>query len=170
MKTIRSILMKPAWLVAAGGLLLCQPVDAGLKPGDNFLDLTAYKLEGKLPDDLKGKIVIVDFWASWCGPCKESFPVLNELQKKYGGKGVLILAINEDEEKSDMADFLKDNPATFTVVRDAAQKLVAAAGIQTMPSSFVLDATGQVKFFHNGFHGAATRKQYVEELESLLKK
>ena len=163
-------MMKPVWLIVAGLLLLCQQGMAGLKPGDNFLDLTAYKLEGKLPEALKGKIVIVDFWASWCGPCKDSFPVMNELQKKYADKGVVILAINVDEERSDMQDFLKENPASFNVVRDAGQKLVAATGIQTMPSSFILDETGKVKFFHNGFHGAETRKQYLEEIESLLKK
>ncbi len=95
---------------------------------------------------------------------------MNELQKKYGDQGLVIIAVNEDEEKSDMQDFLKDNAAAFTVVRDAKQKLVAVAGIQTMPSSFVLDDTGKVRFAHSGFHGAETRKEYEQEIESLLKK
>ena len=142
---------------------------AALKVGDNFPDLATFKLDGKLPAALKGKVVIVVFWASWCGPCKESFPAMAELQKKYGDR-LVVIAVNEDEEKSDMQDFLKDNPAGFTVVRDAAQKLVAVAGIQTMPSSFVLDDTGTVRFTHNGFHGAATRKEYEQQIESLLKK
>jgi thiol-disulfide isomerase/thioredoxin len=143
---------------------------AALKVGDGFPDLAGFKLEGKLPDSLKGKIVMVDFWASWCGPCKETFPAMNDLQKKYGDKGLVIIAVNEDEESSDMRDFLKDNPATFVVVRDSKQKLVAGAGIQTMPSSFMLDETGKVRFAHSGFHGAETRKQYEQEIESLLKK
>jgi len=142
---------------------------AALKVGDSFPDLAGFKLEGKLPDSLKGKVVIVDFWASWCQPCKESFPAMNELQKKYADKGLVIIAVNEDEESSDMKDFLKDNAATFTVVRDAKQKLVGEAGIQTMPSSFVLDATGKVRFAHSGFHGAETRKEYEQQIESLLK-
>ena len=79
---------------------------AALKVGDAFPDLATFKLEGKLPDALKGKIVIVDFWASWCGPCKESFPAMNELQKQYGDKGLIIVAINEDEEQSDMPCWL----------------------------------------------------------------
>jgi peroxiredoxin len=95
---------------------------------------------------------------------------MNELQKKYGGQGLVIIAINEDEEQSDMRDFLKANAASFAVIRDAKQKLVAVAGIQTMPSSFVLDDTGKVRFVHGGFHGAETRKQYEQEIESLLKK
>ncbi len=78
--------------------------------------------------------------------------------------------MNEDEEGADMKDFLKSNAAAFTVVRDAGQKLVGVAGIQTMPSSFVLDDTGKVRFTHSGFHGSATHKEYEQQIESLLKK
>jgi thiol-disulfide isomerase/thioredoxin len=143
---------------------------AALKVGDTLPDLAGFKLEGKLPDSLQGKVVIVDFWASWCGPCKDSFPAMNDLQKKYGEKGLVIIAINEDEAASDMQDFLKENKASFVVVRDAKQKLVEVAGIQTMPSSFVIDETGKVRFTHSGFHGDKTHKEYEEQIESLLKK
>ena len=119
---------------------------AALKVGDDFPDLAGFKLEGTLPDSLKGTVVLVDFWASWCGPCKKTFPVMNDLQKKYGDRGLVIIAINEDEERSDMQDFLKQNPATFVVVRDPGQKLVAEAGVPTMPGSFVLDDAGKVWF------------------------
>jgi thiol-disulfide isomerase/thioredoxin len=163
-----SLLKKLTLAILFAGTFLT--VQAALKVGDGFPDLASFKLEGKLPESLKGKLVIVDFWASWCGPCKDSFPVMNDLQKKYADKGLVIIAVNEDEEKSDMQDFLKDNAATFTVVRDAKQKLVGEAGIQTMPSSFILDETGKVRFTHSGFHGAETRKQYEQEIESLLKK
>lgn len=142
---------------------------AGWKVGDALPDLAAQKLEGKLPDSLKGKVVLVDFWASWCVPCAESFPALEELHQRYKDRGLVILAVNTDEERAKMEKFLKKHPVTFAVVRDAGQKLVAQADVSTMPTSFLVDAEGKVRFIHAGFHGAKTRKQYAEEIESLLK-
>jgi len=141
---------------------------AALKVGDTLPDLTTFKLEGKLPADLNGKVVVVDFWASWCLPCAESFPALDELQKKYGDR-LVIVAVNVDEKAAKMEGFLKKHPVSFTIVRDAEQKLVAVAEPPTMPTSFVLDGEGKVRFIHQGFHGAETRQQYQTEIESLLK-
>jgi thiol-disulfide isomerase/thioredoxin len=141
---------------------------APLKSGDAFPDLTKFNLEGTLPDT-KGKIVLVDFFASWCGPCKESFPVMQELHKKFAGKDFAIIAINLDKNKADMDDFLKKHPADFTIVRDAANKLVSTVKIPTMPTSFLLGRDGKVVSVHRGFKGDETRKKYAEEIEALLK-
>ena len=141
---------------------------AALKVGDTLPDLAGFKLEGQLPDPLKGKIVVVDFWASWCLPCAKSFPVLDELQKKYGDR-IVVLAVNVDEKKSKMEGFLAKHSVSFAVVRDAEQKLVAVVEPATMPTSFILDGGGKVRFLHNGFHGEDTRKEYISEIESLLK-
>jgi thiol-disulfide isomerase/thioredoxin len=142
---------------------------AALKVGDTFPDFAKFKLEGKLPADLKGKVVLVDFWASWCAPCKKSFPALNELQRQYGEKGFVIIAVNVDEERSKMDGFLKSTPADFTVVRDATQKLVGAVEVESMPTSFVLDGSGRVRFMHVGYFGDETKKEYIREVEELLK-
>jgi thiol-disulfide isomerase/thioredoxin len=151
-------------------LVLCfaSSAFAGVKTGDNFPDLAKFKLEGQLPASLAGKVVVVDFWASWCGPCKASFPVLNELQKTYGGK-LVVIGVNVDDKRAEMDGFLKQHAADFTVVRDADKQLVALANINTMPTSFVLDGTGKVRSIHNGFHGDATKKQYIAEIDELLK-
>jgi thiol-disulfide isomerase/thioredoxin len=140
-----------------------------VKAGDSFPDLAGFKLEGKLPEATKGKVVLVDFWASWCEPCKQSFPVMEELHKRYADRGLVIIAINVDENRPDMEAFLKKNAATFIVLRDANQKLVERTGIATMPSSFLLDRDGKVRFAHTGFRGEETRKKYEEEIEALLK-
>lgn len=147
-----------------------RAVADGIKVGDALPNLAAADLEGKLPDNLKGKVVLLDFWASWCDPCKASFPAMVELQKEYASRGLVIIAVNVDENRSDMQDFLKTHTATFTVVHDAKQELVGEAGISTMPSSFLVDRSGKVRFVHAGFHGEETVKEYRREIESLLGK
>lgn len=139
-----------------------------VKVGDTFPDMSQCKLEGNLPDKSQDKVILVDFWASWCGPCTQSFPVMEELQKTYGSRGLRIIAVNEDEKKSAMERFLNEHPVSFTVVRDAKQMLVEKADIGTMPASFILDKNGKILFAHNGFHGSETKKQYEHEIESLL--
>jgi cytochrome c biogenesis protein CcmG, thiol:disulfide interchange protein DsbE len=140
----------------------------GIKVGDTLPELSSFGLEGKLPGDLKGKVVLLDFWASWCGPCKESFPVMDELQQKYGAKGLVILAVNVDEKIAAMQDFLKDHPVQFTTVHDATKKLVGTANIASMPTSFLIGKDGKVVAIHKGFHGKETAKEYVAEVEKLL--
>ena len=84
-----SLINKSMWFGAIALTLCASSAFAGgkgIKVGDALPELSTFGLEGKLPDDLKGKVVLLDFWASWCGPCKESFPVMDELQQKYGSK------------------------------------------------------------------------------------
>jgi thiol-disulfide isomerase/thioredoxin len=160
-------------LSLAGALfagMLALPALAGVQVGDTFPDLKAFKLEGKLPESTAGKPVFVDFWASWCGPCAESFPVLNELYKKYSDRGLIVIAVNLDENRPDMEHFLKDHPVSFVVVRDSSESVVKKLGLKTFPSSFILDSTGKVRYAHSGFHGEKTKKEYTQEIESLLAK
>lgn len=161
---------KSTFTASAAALLLGATLVFGAppKPGDAFPDLAKFSLEGALPDT-HGKVVLVDFFASWCGPCKESFPAMEELHQKYGDKGLVIIAVNLDKNKSDMEDFLKQHPAHFVIVRDAANKLVSQVKIPTMPSSFLLDKDGKVHAFHRGFKGEETKNEYVKEIEALLK-
>jgi thiol-disulfide isomerase/thioredoxin len=141
---------------------------AGLKPGDSLPDLSSFKLEGKLPDSLKGQVVLLDFWASWCAPCKSSFPAMEELNAKYRDKGLTIVAVSVDEKPENMQQFLKALKISFTVVRDAQQKLVSAADVPTMPTSFLIDRSGKIRFVHAGFERDETMPRYVKEIEQLL--
>ncbi len=141
-----------------------------LKEGDAFPDLSKYQIEGKVPATLKGKVVVVDFWASWCGPCKESFPMMEELYRRFDRQGLIILAINVDESKAAMEEFLKQHPVTFNVVRDTNKKLVAEVNIASMPTSFVLDPEGKVHAVYRGFHGSETKRKYLEDIDELLKR
>lgn len=169
------LLVKKSLWAGVLALAVCAPLalaggksEKGVKVGDAFPELSSFGLEGNLPADLKGKVVLVDFWASWCGPCKESFPAMEELHQKYAAKGLVILAVNVDEDVAAMKDFLKDHPATFTIVRDARKKLVGLANISSMPSSIVVGKDGKVVAMHKGFHGKETTKQYAKEFDELL--
>ena len=99
----------------------------------------------------KGKVVYVDFWASWCGPCKQSFPWLNEMQTKYGAKGFQIVGINVDAKTTDAKKFLTEVPAQFTVAFDDKGVTPKQFGIKGMPSSVLLDGNGKVISQHTGF-------------------
>lgn len=149
-------------------LTLTITAQAGWKTGSMLPDLNKFKLEGKVPADLKGKVLLIDFWASWCAPCKASFPILDTLQNEYGPKGFVIIAVNQDQTGALMKSFLEEHPATFVSLRDAANLLVEAADVQSMPSSYLVDRSGKVRFLHTGFHGEKTTEKYKAEIEQLL--
>ena len=167
MRNIVNLTIRFAALMAAFIPAAILAGDKGLQAGDAFPDIAGFPLEGNVPN-LKDKIVIVDFWASWCGPCKKSFPVLEDLQNRFGTKGLVVLAVNVDDDAQAMNAFLKKHPVTFPVVRDAKKKLVSTVNIESMPSSFVLTPQGKVASVHKGFHGEQTRAQYTKEIEELI--
>ena len=105
---------------------------------------------------LRGRVVYVDFWASWCTPCKRSFPWMNELELRYHDSGLTIVAINVDKRREDALRFLRDVPARFTVVFDAEGKTPAAFDVKGMPSSYLIDREGRVAAVEEGFHDERT--------------
>ena len=154
-------------LAALLGAAAVLPALAVWKVADRLPALGGFQLEGTVPA-LAGRVTLVDFWASWCGPCKHSFPELDKLQKAYGERGLTIVAVSVDEKGEAMDKFLKEHPVTFVTVRDVGQKLVAAAGVESMPTSFLVDRKGVIRFAHVGFRGAESVKQLQQEIEQLL--
>ncbi len=102
-------------------------------------------------DKLRGKVVYVDFWASWCGPCRRSFPWMNEMQQKYGAKGFTVVAINVDKRRADAEKFLAQIPANFPVVYDEVGTTPAAYAVKGMPSSYLIDPSGKISYVERGF-------------------
>ena len=147
----RSFLKKNAALLAS--LLALPPAlkAAGWKAETPLPDLASFGLEGALPQ-IKGRVVYLDFWASWCAPCKTSFPVLNRWHEEFSAKGLTVLGVSVDETDAQMRNFLTRTPVEFSVVRDAAHKLVAAADVSTMPTAFLISRKGVIRHIHNGFH------------------
>jgi len=115
-------------------------------------------------DKLKGRVVYVDFWASWCGPCRRSFPWMSEMQQKYGAAGFTVVGVNVDKRRPDAEKFLQQTPATFTIVYDPAGKTPEAYGVKGMPSSYLVDASGKVVAVESGF-----RDEQKAEFEARIK-
>lgn len=101
----------------------------------------------------RGKVVYVDFWASWCPPCLVSIPLLNELRNEYvnAGKPFEVLAVNVDSDPEDGIDFLLDEPVNYVVVSDPAGDTPRLYEVPGMPTSYLVDAQGQVRLVHTGF-------------------
>ena len=102
-------------------------------------------------EDLNGKIIYLDFWASWCAPCRESFPWMNMLHKKYADRGLVVIAVNLDENQQDAQQFLKELPAEFQVIYDPEGELAEIYNVQGMPSSYLFNRNGKLVSTHIGF-------------------
>lgn len=111
----------------------------------------------------QGKVMYVDFWASWCGPCAKSFPFLNEINGKFQDRGLKIIGVNLDENPSDAQAFLAKYPASFTVVADAGEQCAQTFAVKAMPSSYIIDKKGIIRHVQLGF-----RTGEAKELEALL--
>ena len=100
---------------------------------------------------LKGDVVYLDFWASWCPPCRQSFPWLNAMQRRYGSDGFAVVAVNLDKSRDLARRFLHELPPAFTVAYDPAGKVADAYQVVGMPSSFIIDRSGHIRESHVGF-------------------
>lgn len=102
-------------------------------------------------NDYRGKVLWLDFWASWCGPCRESFPWMNSMLKKYRSQGLAILAINLDQDQQEAKRFLKQYQADFDIAFDTQGQTPEHYGVQGMPSAFLISAEGRIIGRHTGF-------------------
>ena len=118
-------------------------------------------------DELKGKVVYLDFWASWCGPCRESFPWMQEMHERYGEDGLEIIAVNLDQEPYLAKKFLNKYQPTFRIEYDGKGDMAEEFRVQSMPTSFLIGRDGKARKKHSGFH-ADDRASYEDEIRNLL--
>jgi thiol-disulfide isomerase/thioredoxin len=116
---------------------------------------------------IEGKVIWVDFWASWCVPCRRSFPWMNTMHRKYGGQGLQIIAVNLDKDRALADGFLVETPAEFTLRFDPAGNLAKQFEVQAMPSSYLLDATGKILARHFGFR-LSDSAEYEQTIQTAL--
>jgi len=117
--------------------------------------------------ELRGKVVYLDFWASWCGPCRMSFPQLEQLRQELGPQGFEVLAINVDEFEKDALKFLEEIPVSYPVVRDGSGATPQKYGILGMPTAYLIDRQGVVRLVHQGFRKHDESKLRLEIIKLL---
>lgn len=145
-------------------LLMFPLVVAAAQPAPNF-KLPTFKSDISL-SAFRGKVVYVDFWASWCEPCRKSFPWMDEIQARYG-KNLKVIAINLDQKREDATGFLKKLNPKFTVAFDPAGKIAEAYRVKGMPSSYLIDQRGNIVSSHTGFRGSDKEKLELQ-IEKLI--
>jgi thiol-disulfide isomerase/thioredoxin len=144
---------------------------AEVKVGDAFPALVSSGVTalggGEVPATT-GKVMLVDFWASWCAPCKASFPMMAQLHKDFAPRGLVIAAVSIDEKPAAAAAFAKKLAPPFAALHDREQKLVKQVVVPAMPTSYLIGRDGRVRFVHQGFHGDATERELRKQIETLL--
>jgi thiol-disulfide isomerase/thioredoxin len=149
------------WLV----LGLCFSVGARADAAPDF-DLPTDQGRAQLKN-LHGKVVYLDFWATWCVPCRTSFPWMNEMQARYADRGLVVVAVNVDKDATLIKPFLADYPAKFTVAYDPIGTVPELYHVQGMPSSFLIDRNGAIQMHHTGFRDK-DRAELEAKIQSVL--
>lgn len=142
---------------AVASLLAVVASLANSAPADLTLDLKA----------LSGHVVYLDFWASWCAPCRHSFPWMNNMQREFGQDGLVIVAVNVDHSHADAEQFLHEHSPAFRIVFDPEGTLAERFGVRGMPTSFLLDRDGRIHSEHQGFR-LKDRGALEQQIRSLL--
>ena len=157
MKGFTALVMGCLFLVAGQ-----QAVYAGDLPSNRVKDIKEFNLT-----QYQGKVIYLDFWASWCKPCQKSFPWMNELKQKFPADKFEVVTINLDKKSTDMDEFLKHIPANFTIYHDPTGDIAKQFKLPGMPTSFILNQQGKAIKKHVGFYSKLI-PEIESEIQSLL--
>lgn len=119
-------------------------------------------------DKLKGKVVMLNFWASWCGPCRQEMPLLEQMHKRYSSLGFTMIGVNVESNTSDAEKWLQQTPVSFPVLFDKENKVSKLYDVNAMPSTVFIDRKGNVRALHRGYK-PGDESEYLNQIRALLK-
>lgn len=160
-------ILTSCFTLVGAALLSAAALAADLnKPAPDFT-LKAMDGSNVKLSELKGKVVMLNFWASWCGPCRQEMPYLEDIYKKYAPAGFVLLGINVDEDSADAKEFLAEVPVSFPVLLDSKNTLPELYEVEAMPSTFFVDKDGNLVYLHKGYK-PGEEKEYEAQILKLL--
>jgi thiol-disulfide isomerase/thioredoxin len=167
MNELKSKLCVAGWLAVV--LALAAPVNAEDASGP-APDFTLTSRDGRAVSlsDLKGQVVMINFWATWCGPCRKEMPLLEQLYQRYERLGFTLLGVNVEEDRNDAEIFLKDTPVTFPILFDPANSVSKLYDVSAMPSTVLVDRAGNVRFLHHGYQDGY-EDAYQDQIRTLVR-
>ena len=162
--TLRSILV--AGLLCLFGLNLADAASVS-GPAPNF---TLKSLSGKnlKLSEMTGNVVLINFWASWCGPCRQEMPLLNDLHNKYESLGFTVIGVNVEEQSDAARGFISDYPVDFPILLDNNNQVSKLYNVVAMPTTVVVDRDGNLRFLHKGYK-PGDEQEYRKMVKTLIR-
>ncbi|HET7764805.1 MAG TPA: TlpA disulfide reductase family protein [Burkholderiales bacterium] len=156
--------------VAAPALWSAEAFAALPKVGATAPDFAAKSISGRNVrlSELRGQVVLINFWASWCGPCRQELPLLGKIYSQYQRAGFALLAVNVDDNRKDAEGMLKRLDLKFPTLFDGGKNVAKLYGVDMMPATLVIDRDGRVRFVQRGYYDGYERK-YEQQVKELLK-
>ena len=164
MNWIKPILVVAAMLFAAGQI---QAASTAAGPAPDFTLKSNTGKNIKL-SELRGQVVMINFWASWCGPCRQEMPLLDQLYQRYQPMGFTLLGVNVEEDSAAADKILKEIPVSFPVLYDNKSKVSESYQVQAMPSTFLIDRDGKLRYLHKGYR-PGTEDDYQKQIRELIR-
>ncbi|MET0066039.1 MAG: TlpA disulfide reductase family protein [Candidatus Thiodiazotropha sp.] len=168
--TYSNILKVITGLLLGGWILAAPAISQGATEGEPAPNFTLKSRSGeniKL-SELRGNVVMVNFWASWCGPCRQEMPLLEQLYDRYKDMGFTLLGVNVDEDPSAADKILKEIPVSFPILLDTRNQVSQSYEVKAMPSTFMIDRDGKLRHLHKGYM-PGYENDYQEQIRSLLR-
>ena len=159
------------WLraVVAGALIASTAIASSStsRPAPDFT--LASRAGGKVAlTQLRGQVVMINFWASWCGPCRQEMPLLDKMYRKYKPLGFTLVGVNVEPDSTGADGYLKTTPVTYPILLDRENKVSALYNVSAMPSSVIVDRKGRVRYVHHGYK-PGDENEFLTQIRTLVK-